>query len=149
MNSLVILVLIFAAATIAWLSVKAFRLVSQMRQMEKDRDSKKIEERATILFSIRDIANNVLDNGLNITEGSIRIRVLLDHLDPKQKYRDHFIAFYELYEATEHMPRHKDRDRYTCDDLKVYDDEREKIEDEYRGKIYAACHKILEYEFTS
>jgi hypothetical protein len=45
------------------------------------------------------------------------------------------------------MPRHKDRDKYTCDDLKVYDEEREKIEDEYRGKVYAACEKILNYNF--
>lgn len=147
-KTIAILAIIFALSVIVMLSIKAFRILSQLKQQNKNTSGSKIQEKADLLMSIQDLAQSMLNNNLNITEGSIRIKVLLDHFDPQKKIRDEFIVFYELYSATEHMPRHKDRDKYTCDDLKIYDDEREKIEKNFQQRIFNACRKISDFEFN-
>ena len=41
---------------------------------------------------------------MTLTEGAIRVRVLLDGLSVNEDVQEEFAAFYQLAKATEHIP---------------------------------------------
>lgn len=87
--------------------------------------------------SIRILAQAVAADELNLTEGAIRLKVLLDHELPADTGAARFPAIYGLHDATAHMPRRLERRRYPRSEIERLDAEREGLEAQFRGGVIA------------
>jgi len=93
--------------------------------------------------SIRILARAVIDDELNLTEGAIRLKVLLDHEVPAETGAQRFPAIYGLHDATAHMPRRLERRRRPRSEIARLDAEREELETDYRQAVLAEARRLL------
>jgi len=100
----------FFLTVLAVLIVLALALVAGVLQYRaraatlEEQASQQRAQRERVNKSIQVIASSVPSDDITMTEASIRIRVLLDSLSVEDSVREEFSAFYELAEATEHIP---------------------------------------------
>lgn len=104
-------VVVFALAGVAlYLWLKVWRMQKLQKAMEVQLESQKAEtEQKRIDYiheSLNVIAKAVLDGQCPVTEGCIRMAVLLDNisLDCDSKHR--FSVIFEIHNATRHIPTH-------------------------------------------
>lgn len=78
--------------------------VEQQRQRETlEREAR--EHRQYLIDSVRIIASAVLhDEKMTMTEGCIRLKVLLDNLAPHLHQHEQFAVINRVFEATAHIP---------------------------------------------
>lgn len=93
--------------------------------------------------SIRILARAVIDDELNLSEGAIRLKVLLDHEVPAETGAQRFPAIYGLHDATAHMPRRLERRRRPRAEIARLDAEREALEADYREAVVAEARRLL------
>lgn len=104
----VVVVALGVVAAVLW--AKVWRLQKQQKALEEQRQHEKAEnEQKRIDYiheSLNVIARSMLDGQCPITEGCIRMAVLLDNiaLDCDSKHR--FSVVFEIYNATRHIPTH-------------------------------------------
>ncbi len=105
--SAVVLVL---AGVAAWLWWKVWRLGRQQKQMHEELEQRRSQNEQDRLDYIHEslnvIASAVLDNQCPITEGCIRMAVLLDNLPLDCDSKHRFSVLFEIYNATRHIPTH-------------------------------------------
>ncbi|SHE66444.1 Protein of unknown function [Microbulbifer donghaiensis] len=105
------------------------------------------DQRQRVNDSIQIIARTLLDDGVGLTEASIRIRVLLDALQVEQGIRDEFVAFYQIAEKTSHIPILNDWKKLPRKKQFQYEIEMAKIEEEYKDFALDAARRILGRSF--
>ncbi|MFP5429845.1 MAG: DUF2489 domain-containing protein [Gammaproteobacteria bacterium] len=103
----------------------------------RDRDHALIE-------SIQIIATAMRTGDCNLSEGCIRLRYLLDHLDPGQRLRPRLEAVYAHYEAIAHMPVREARKALKLSERNRLDREREALEIQNRDAILDAVVILLD-----
>lgn len=95
--------------------------------------------------SITVIATLTLDDQVELSEASIRLKVLLDHYDSSLHKQDDFRIFSEVYAALEHMPTHAERKKTDKRFLHKLDQERFAIEAKHRDAIRAGAQALLKH----
>ena len=95
--------------------------------------------------SLEVISRLVLDQQVEISEACMRIKVLLDHLDPSLHESLDFVVFSNVYEKLEHMPTHAARKQVDKKILFKLDQQRFQIEREYKSEVEAAAQKMLSF----
>lgn len=98
--------------------------------------------------SIKVIAQCIIDEQVDLSEGSIRIKVLLDHIAPELHEDARFSIFSKMYTATEHMPTHEARKQADKKLIKALDKERFELEVENKANIMNAAKALLEKELV-
>ncbi len=139
---------------IAGLGWYIFLMLKKERQAKAEQErklaemeAKAQEQRDYLVDSIRVISMAMQDEQCELAEGSIRIKVLLDHLAPFLHEHEDFSIFNTMFEATKHMPildewkKLKLRKRY---ELTV---EREALEEKHKIAIINASKKLAVYNF--
>lgn len=152
-NQQLVLVLI-GLGLIAGLGFYIFHMLKKERLAKVEQQSRLLEleekaqeQRDYLIDSIRVISLAMQDEQCELAEGSIRIKVLMDHLAPFLHEHEDFSIFSEMYEATKHMPildewkKLKLRQRY---ELTL---EREALEEKHKDAIIAASKKLAAYNF--
>jgi len=93
--------------------------------------------------SMHVLARLVLDDELNLTEGAIRLKVLLDHWLPAGEGQQAYPAIYRLHDATAHMPRRLERRQWPRAEIERLDAEREVLESQHREQVLAEADRLL------
>ncbi|WP_445366131.1 DUF2489 domain-containing protein [Microbulbifer sp. ANSA001] len=137
-------VIIFALAIVAGyylrkLSVAQKKQAEQLAELEQAAE----DQRQRVNDSIQIIARTLLDDGVGLTEASIRIRVLLDALQVEDKVREEFVAFYTIAEKTSHIPILKDWKALPRKEQFQYELEMAQIEADYKDFAIDAAKCIL------
>ncbi|WP_020413035.1 DUF2489 domain-containing protein [Microbulbifer variabilis] len=137
-------VIIFALAIVAGyylrkLSVAQKKQAEQLAELEQAAE----DQRERVNDSIQIIARTLLDDGVGLTEASIRIRVLLDALQVEDKVREEFVAFYTIAEKTSHIPILKDWKALPRKEQFQYELEMAQIEADYKDFAIDAAKRIL------
>ena len=105
--SAVVLVL---AGVAAWLWYKVWRNTQQAQQMQGQLQQQQAQTEQNridyIHESLNVIACAVLDKQCPVTEGCIRMAVLLDNLPLDCDTKHRFSVVFEVYNATRHIPTH-------------------------------------------
>lgn len=153
-QNLQIVLVLSGLCLIAGLSWFILRMLKKERQVKFEQqmrlqeiEEKAQEQRDYLLDSIRVISLAMQDEQCELAEGSIRIKVLLDHLAPFLHEHEDFSIFNEMFEATKHMPildewkKLKLRQRY---ELTM---EREALEEQHKDAIITASKKLAVYNF--
>lgn len=105
------------------------------------------EKKEELAKDIRFIAHSLVQGQCEITEGCLRIKVLMDHLDIDLQHKTEFQAIQTVYSLTSQMPTHQAyKDLKRKEQFKL-DNERYKIEDEHREDVLAEAKTIMGYRF--
>jgi hypothetical protein len=103
-------VVVALAAVAAWLWIKVWRLNQQQAKVQEllqQRQSETEQNRIDYIYeSLNVIASAVLDKQCSVTEGCIRMAVLLDNLPLDCDTKHRFSVLFEVYNATRHIPTH-------------------------------------------
>lgn len=139
---------------IAGLSAYAWSLTRRVRQQDAEREKQREEletqireQRERVNRSIQVIAQGMLEDQLTLTEGAIRIRVLLESLQVESDIQEEFQAFYLLADATSHIPILDAWKALKIKEKLVYDQEREKLESDHREFVVDAAQRIQNRHF--
>tara|TARA_R110001592_G_scaffold25598_1_gene97100 strand:- start:11727 stop:12197 length:471 start_codon:yes stop_codon:yes gene_type:complete len=98
--------------------------------------------------SIKVIAKCIIDEQVDLSEGSIRIKVLLDYVAPELHDQPTFSIFSKMYAATEHMPTHEARQQADKTLIRKLDKERFKLEADNKEEILMASKELLQKELN-
>ncbi|KZY82260.1 hypothetical protein A3741_32365, partial [Oleiphilus sp. HI0069] len=90
-------------------SFKTWNKIQRIEDAKKAYLEEVAEKKDKALNSIKVIAQCMLDEQVELSEGCIRIKVLLDHLAPNLHEDERFSVFIKMYDALEHMPTHEAR----------------------------------------
>ncbi|WP_444944121.1 DUF2489 domain-containing protein [Microbulbifer sp. ZKSA006] len=125
------------------LSVAQKEQAAQLAELEQAAE----DQRQRVNDSIQIIARTLLDDGVGLTEASIRIRVLLDSLQVEDKVREEFVAFYTIAEKTSHIPILKDWKKLPRKEQFKYEREMAQVEADYKDFAIDAAKRILGRSF--
>jgi len=136
---LIIAVLAVVAGYYLWQLYRLRR--AQKVQLEKVK-AESGAQRQRINTSIQVIAGSVGRDDLSLTEASIRISVLLDSLSVDEAVREEYSAFYQLRDATAHIPILDQWKKLPVTERRKLEKERLKHEQTYSAFVLAAAERI-------
>ncbi|WP_353248494.1 DUF2489 domain-containing protein [Salinisphaera sp. T31B1] len=134
-----IVIVIALAAYAGWLW---WRVGAQRREREAHNAGVLAETEADLAASICIIADSLLTGELNLSEGAIRLKVLLDHWHAPASGQADYPAIYRLYLGTATMPRGEQRDAYPKREIRRLDREREVLEVAARDEVLAEAGRL-------
>lgn len=126
---------------------RVFRQRKEQAELEAKLLEQQREKRQHWEDSIPLIVRAALAGQANVTECSIRIKVLLDGLTNNECPREPYRPIYELAWATAHMPVLDQRQQYTNSQIKAFDREREAFEEELGEAAKEAMRLLLDDDF--
>jgi hypothetical protein len=117
------------------------------------RRSKKASEfarkrRESMIESIRILAQAVEAGQVEYSEACLRIKGLLDHVEPTLLQKSPFIVFQQVHDKLQHMPTHKARLETEPKFVNKMDKERHAIEQGHADEIRRAATAIREHVFS-
>ena len=146
---LAVLLIIAAVVVLVLLSVAIYyhwRLYRQRRQIDERRqevEQERIAQKQRVLKSIEIICRAMVSDQVSITEGCIRVSVLLRALDLSQQQLSVYSVFFDLESATAHIPILNDWGKLSRKQQNLFDNERESIEEKYRDFVVDAAQRFL------
>lgn len=127
-------------------SIKAMK--EEQAEKQKALEARVQEQRDYLIESIHVIANAMIhDERMTLTEGTIRISVLLDNLAPQLKQEPDFSVISAVYEQTRHIPyldKWKELDKQ---EQWRYTQEMKRIEKENKDALLKAAELLSKYPF--
>lgn len=145
MSITAIIVIIVGVLIVVGLAVYASQLLIRLRkqnQIRRDAVQRRIDR---IDESIITIAKGMQQDQCPLSEGCLRIVVLLDHRPDSVEYdySKDYPAMHEMYEKIKHMPTHDNRKKFPKKKIKEMDKEREGYEVSMKDTILADVDKLL------
>ena len=134
-----------AMAIIAGLAAYAFTLWREVRRRRAFRVEEEQRAHENCLENLELVASALLQEQVDVTEGSWRCKVLLEILDPRLLERDAFRPFGEVHARTRHLHTHDARMALSPKERFKEDRERLAVEDELRGAVLEAARAALEF----
>jgi hypothetical protein len=141
-----------AVGIIAALSVYAAILVRKVKVQQLEHSKKEAEEQAKnakqreyIIESLNVIAANVLDEGLNLSEATIRSKILLDALIVTPEQRQPFAVLDEVFEQIGHFATHNARKALKRSEIMQQDSQREAVEEKYAEALKDCFNRLRQF----
>ena len=144
MKILISLLIILSALLIFALAYYAWSLWRGVWRQDHANTERKAAVHADQTNSVRVLAKSLLDGDLNLSEGAIRLKVLLDHLQPDGSGQHDYPDLYALHDATAHMPRGAARKSQTRPQIRAWDAERERLETQHRAAVLVQAQRLLD-----
>lgn len=115
----------------------AARLAKHAAEAQKNRDY--------LLESSKAIANAILhDDKITLTEGCIRLKVMIDNLDPQLHQHPDYGVFEEVYNRTSHIPILTDWRQLERKQQRAFEKEMREIERDCETRINEAVKRLLQ-----
>ena len=137
--------LIVGVLVIAALAFVAGRLLSQLQSQNKRRDEAIGKRNERLHESIVTITKAMDQGQCPLSEGALRLVVLLDlRVEPeKVDYNQRYSGLHTMYGRIKHMPTHEARKEYPKAEIRKMDDEREGYEKELEDAILTDVRQLL------
>lgn len=147
MSEITVLILLGAALVIiAGLGGYAWSLWREVRRREAFRRDEIRRANDNCLESLDAIAKAMLQEQVDLTEGALRCKVLLEIIDPALLERDQFKVFGIVQARTAHLHTHSARNSLSPRQRLKEDRERITIEDEHRQEVLDAAKAVLSFK---
>lgn len=140
--TLIIVVLSFIAGRL-WRELshrKALQMKSDLERAQKEKERKEFVEE-----SLRIISKAVVEGQCDLSEGCIRIRMLIDRTDRINHKHEDYQVFFDMYEEIKHFKTHEARKELSKQELYNEDKERYMIEERYRDSFLEASRRLLSF----
>jgi uncharacterized protein HemX len=149
---------VVAIIIVIGLAYYAFQLQVKVNVIEKKRtlqqqeqqlmvDKQAQEKRDSMNKSIQILAQGLSEGQLSKTEAAIRIGALLEFLGADDRVKEQYSAFFQLAEATAHIPILGKWKALPTKEKLRYDGERETLEETYGDFVVDAGKRILGQRF--
>lgn len=125
----------------SWGTIKRKAIEEQNARALSERQDKK--RQAYLRESIAVLAKSMLDDQVELSEGCLRIKVLVDHYDSRLHDDPKFAVFMTMHDKLEAHPRFEARKAVDKKFLQKLDDARHQIELTHREEIKQASRDIL------
>lgn len=127
---------------LAWYATTLMLRLRGQNNLRKAAVQKRVDK---IDESIITIAKAMQQEQCPLSEGCLRVAVLLDHRPEavKHDYSQDYPALHDMYEKIKHMPTHENRKKFPKKKIRELDDEREGYEKTMRDIILADVDKLL------
>lgn len=112
------------------------------RQCAAERQQQVAARQAHLTDSASRLADAMLNHDLNLSEGAIRLKVMLDHLLPESE-RAAFAAIYRHDEQVAGFARRDARRQLNGMQRLIQDAEREALEQQNRDAVLAAAEQVI------
>jgi len=146
--------LVVAVMIVIGLAYYAFQLQTKVNDIEKQKaeqqkslDKQAQEKRDSMNKSIQILAQGLSEGQLSKTEAAIRIGALLEFLGVDDNAKEEYSAFFQLAEATTHIPILDKWKALSTKEKLRYDSEREALEEKYGDFVVDAGKRILNKSF--
>lgn len=147
-------IIFIACLIVVILAIVAFYMQRQVHKMEKEKAQQQQEleglkenHQQYLNNSIQILAQGITDEQVTMTEGAIRISVLLDNLNIDETTREEYSAFFQLAEATSHIPILSAWKKLPKKEKARFDKERAEKEGQYKEFILDAAQRIKGKQF--
>ena len=144
------LLVVFAVLIVVPLSGYALYLYLKLRAQKAEREQQRevlAEEmkgrHEHYRNSIRVISSAIVAEQVSLTEGAIRISMLVSQLEISESEKADYQVFFQLTEATSHIPILEEWKKLNTLQKRGYDQEREALEETFREFIENAARGIL------
>lgn len=130
---------------IAALAYYAGRLLGQLKRQNQRRDQALAKRNERLHESIVTIAKAMDQGQCPLSEGALRLAVLLDlRVESLQmNYAVRYPALHDMYERIKHMPTHEARQQFPKQEIRKMDREREGYEQELEAVILTDVRQLL------
>jgi len=149
LSILAILIIVALSALAIGLWMKVFKQRKVQAEQLAELEAQKQEKQDYILESVRVIAHNILHEDLNVSEGAIRLKMLLDNLFLPEQERQKFNAFDSLFDIVKDFDTHQGRKNLPKEERQRQDKIRLKHEALHRDDILKAAQLVMEYDFEA
>ena len=120
--------------------VKKQKYIDQIEQTKADK--KRQAQIQYILESLRVISANVIDEGLNLSEATLRCKPLLDGLLLSESERQPFEILDVVHEQIKEFDTHQARHKLSTSEREAQDVAREKIEQQYEVALKECFERL-------
>ena len=137
-GAMAVVVLVLAVITVRlWWKVSRQQKEQALRAEEHQQHRARMEqERISYIYeSLNVIARAVLDDQCPVTEGCIRMAVLLDNLSLDCETKNRFATVFKIYNATRHIPTHGSWKSLERKQRQVYKQEMWALEREHNDEL--------------
>lgn len=148
-NAVFISLAIMALAIIVVLAIVAWRLQRQVwqqqrqqQQREQAQQERDAERTAFVLDSLRILSANVIDENLNLSEATIRCKVLVDALGLSTSERQPYQILETVFEQVQHFDTHGARQALSRRERQRQDEARQAIEGQYQAELLVCFERL-------
>lgn len=120
-------------------------LKEQQQVLEQQAEEKQKTLQLDVVDSLKVITTVMLDDQLDLSEGCLRIKVLIDNLDISLHEDERFKIFSVMAAELAHMPTHDARKQVEKKILRKLDEQRFKLEAKHREEIRKAAKHLLSW----
>ena len=117
-------------------------------QQLKELDDLKNDHNNYLNRSVQVLAQGLVAEQLSLTEGAIRISVLLDNLKINDGERNDYSALFQLAEATSHIPILGAWNKLPKKEKKRFEKIRTGLEDQYKDFVVDAARRLKGKSFS-
>ena len=142
----IILLALSCVAAYYWIKLK--RVQNQQKAQIAQNQKAWLDRQQELAADIRFIANSMLQEQCEITEGCMRLKVLMDHLDQDLAQKTEFQTLQFYYQQTQNMPHHEAYKALNRKEQFSQDKKRFALEDKYREQILIEAKHIAQYPFN-
>ena len=119
----------------------------QQQQLAQERAINEQNRLAHIHESINVITAAVLDDQCPLTEGCIRLAVLLDNLPLNCSSKHEYSVLFEMYQATRHIPTHEGWNALSRSERRQFEREMKDLENQHEARVRTVLTAIKENPF--
>lgn len=123
--------------------VRQVRFIVAHKEATALAQSKAELNREKLRESIRILCSSMIDKQVEISEGCMRVKILLDHFDARLHHDEVFGVFNQVYDRLESMPRFEQRKLVNRKVLDKLDATRFSVEEDYRERVLVACRALM------
>jgi exopolyphosphatase/pppGpp-phosphohydrolase len=140
-----LIVIAVAALIVAALAFYAGRLLWQLQQQIKEKQQQLAKKQQYLRDSITLICKAMRQEQCELSEGALRLWVLLDHLAPERQPDpvSSYPGLYQMYQVVKDMPTHKARKAQAAELTQQQDTLRIKAEQQLKDVILADADALL------
>nr|WP_298372441.1 DUF2489 domain-containing protein [uncultured Halomonas sp.] len=135
-----------AVIVVVALAGYALKLLREVKRRQAFREDEIRRANNNCLESLEMIAQAMLADQVDLIEGSLRCKVLLEIIDPALLERRAFSPFGEVYQRTAHLHTHSARRALTPRERFKEDRERITVEQSLQDDIRTAASAVLDFK---
>ncbi len=145
--SLIILGIVAIAVLVVFI-VRYSRQLSAHRRQQERRQAFQAERRQSMIESIRILAISIEEDQVEYSEACLRIKGLLDHVEPELLNEAPYRIFQEVHDRLQHMPTHQARQNTDSHFVRKMDKERFALEKDRADEIRRAATALRHRSFN-
>lgn len=142
-----IAILIALGATAAYYVLKLRKVKQQQAEQIQRNKAAWQKHRDELAADLRFIANSMLQGQCEITEGCLRIKVLMDRLDDELQHKPEFKTIQTHFAQTISMPTHEAYKALSRQEQFKQDKQRFALEEANREQVLIEVKTLSEYKF--